>query len=211
MADILLIQNNNTRQSRKLLEDHLKNAGSRLYWFQFNLAKYDLFDRKFDDALKLLDKFDEVNTQFVYWPTEVLKAQVYGFKNDQEQAKVYYGRALHKIDQKIKELPEDSRYHSTLGIIYAGLGQRGKAIQAGQRGMELLPVSKEAWRGSFREYDMAIIYTMIGEEGKAIEILDGLLSRPTDFSVAMIKLNPVWDPLRNNPGYLTLLEKHSLK
>jgi non-specific serine/threonine protein kinase len=211
MADILLIQNNNTRQSRKLLEDHLKNAGSRLYWFQFNLAKYDLFDRKFDDALKLLDKFDEVNTQFVYWPTEVLKAQVYGFKNDQEQAKVYYGRALHKIDQKIKELPEDSRYHSTLGIIYAGLGQRGKAIQAGQRGMELLPVSMEAWRGSFREHDMAIIYTMIGEEGKAIEILDGLLSRPTDFSVAMIKLNPVWDPLRNNPGYLTLLEKHSLK
>jgi len=209
MADILLIQQNNTKEARKLLEDHLKNAGSRLYWFQFNLAKYDLFDRKFDDALKQYDKIEAVNTQFNYLPAEMLKAQVYKYKNDQEQAKTYYKKALQIVNQKVKEDPEDSRYHSSLGIIYAGLGQKENALRSSQRGIELLPVSKEAWRGSFREYDMAIIYTMVGEEGKAIEILDELLSRPTDFSVPMIKLNPIWDPIRNNPRFISLLEKHS--
>jgi non-specific serine/threonine protein kinase len=210
LADMLVVQQNDTKEARKLLEDHLKNAGSRLYWFQYNLAKFDLFDRKFDDAFKQLDKFDEVSTQFVYWPSDLLKAMVYRYKNDPDLANGYYQKALEFVNQKITELPDDSRYYSTLGIIYAGLGQKEKAIQAGQKGIDLLPVSKEAWRGSFRERDMAIIYTMVGEESKALSILDSLLSRPTDFSITMIKLNPVWDPLRDNPDYLTLVHKYSL-
>jgi non-specific serine/threonine protein kinase len=211
LADILVIQQNSTKEARKLLEDHLKNAGSRLYWFQYNLAKFDLFDRKYDDALKQIEKFEIINTQFLYWPREVLQAQVYNFKKEHEKAKIHYKKALDLINLKIKEEPEDSRYHSTLGIIYAGLDQKENAIRSGQRGVELLPVSKEAWRGSFREYDMAIIYTMVGEEGKAIDLLDGLLSRPTDFSASIIKLNPQWDLLRDNPRFISLLEKHSQK
>ena len=209
LADILVIQQNNTKEARKLLEDHLKNAGSRLYWFQYNLAKYDLFDRKFDDALKQLDKFKVVNTQFSYLPKEVLKAQVYRLKNEKELAKSYYKEAAHIVKSRIEEQPEDPRYHSTLGKIYAGLGQKENAIRSGQRGMELLPVSKEAWRGSFLVQDMAIIYTMVDEQEKAIDLLDELLSKPFDLSVTMLKLDPTWDPLRNNPRFFSLLQKHS--
>jgi non-specific serine/threonine protein kinase len=209
LADILVIQQNNTREARKLLEDHMKNAGNRLNLFQYCLAKFDLFDRKYDDALKQIEKIEGINSQFSYWPKEMLQAQVYSYKNDQEKKTYFYNKALQHIHLKIKEQPEDSRYHSTLGIIYAGLGQKEKALLAGQRGIKLLPVSKEAWRGSFREYDLAVIYTMVGEKEKAIELLDELLSRPTDFSVPMIKLNPIWDPLRENPRFISLLEKHS--
>jgi serine/threonine-protein kinase len=175
------------------------------------LAKFDLFDRKFDDALKQIEMIENVSSQFFYWPQELLMAQVYQFKKEDDLAKRYYEKAKVIMTQKIEEEPEDSRYHSTLGIINAGLGQKENAIRSGERGIELLPVSKEAWRGSFREYDMAIIYSMIGEEGKALNLLDGLLGRPTDFSVSLIKLNPIWDSLRNNPRYLALLEKHSKK
>jgi serine/threonine protein kinase/Flp pilus assembly protein TadD len=209
LADILVIQQNKTKEARKLLENHMKNAGSDFDFFKYNLAKLDLFDRKYDDALKQIENFESVNSQFSYWPKELLQAQIYGYKNDQEKKKYFYKKALQLINIKLEEQPEDSRYHSTLGIIYAGLGQKEKALLAGQRGMELLPVSKEAWRGSFRERDMAVIYTMVGEEEKAIKLLDELLSRPTDFSVSMIKLNPVWDPLRKNPQFISLLENHS--
>ena len=209
LADILFIRQKNTKEARKLIEDNLKNAGSSLDFFQYYLAKYDIFDRKYDDALKQIEQFETINSQFIFWPKEMLLAQVYSYKNDREKAELFYKQAMERINLKIEEQPEDSRYYSTLGIIHAGLGHKEEALRAGQRGMELLPVSKEAWRGSFREYDMAVIYTMVGEEGKAIDLLDGLLSRPTDFSVSMIRVNPAWDSLRNNLRFLSLLEKHS--
>jgi serine/threonine protein kinase/predicted Zn-dependent protease len=209
LAWTLVIEQSNTKEARNLLEDHLKNAGSRVDWFQYNLARFNILDRKFDDALKQFDKFEVLSTQFRYLPTDVLKAQVYGFKNEDDLRKRSYMKAVEIMKTNIIEQPDDERHYSTLGIIYAGLGKKQEAIEYGKRGMEMLPVSKEAWRGSFREEDMAIIYTMIGEQEKAINLLDQLLSRPCDLSVTIVKLDPTWDPLRNHPRFFSLLEKHS--
>jgi non-specific serine/threonine protein kinase len=211
LAWTFIIQENNIKKARKLLENHLKNAGSRLDEFQYTLTSFDIFERKFDDALKQLDKFDELNNQFRYIPTDVLKAHVYGFKNEDELMKRSYKKAIQTMKTKINEQPNDERHYSTLGIIYAGLGEKQKAIEYEKQGMELLPVSKEAWRGSFRTEDMAIIYTMVGEQEKAIDLLDQLLSRPYDLSVTMLKLDPTWDPLRNNPRFAALIQKHAQK
>jgi tetratricopeptide (TPR) repeat protein len=211
LAWTFVIQENNIKKARKLLEDHLKNAGSQLGEFQYTLTRFDIIERKFDDALKQLDKFEKLNNQFRYIPTDVLKAHVYGFKNEDEQMKNSYRKAVQMMKTKIDEQPNDERHYSTLGIIYAGLGDKQKAIEYGKRGMELLPVSKETWRGSFRVEDMAIIYTMVGEKEKAIDLLDELLSRPFDLSVTMLKLDPTWDSLRNHPQFLALIQKHSQK
>ena len=44
----------------------------------------------------------------------------------------------------LKENPNDERLHSSLGIVYAGLGENEKAISEGKKGIELLPLEKEA-------------------------------------------------------------------
>jgi len=209
LAHTYLIQDQNTRRARKLLEDHLKNAGGRINEFRFYLTAFDLFDRKYDNALQQINKMSFVNTQFRFLPKELLAARVYGFKKDTERMAESYKKARQIMEVKIEEAPEDERYYSSLGIIYAGLGDREKAVKYGMKGMELLPVSKEAWRGSFREEDMAIIYTMLGEDDKAIELLDQLLSRPYDLSVTWLKLDPMWDSLRDNPRFISLLSRHT--
>nr|NIV10790.1 hypothetical protein [Fodinibius sp.] len=71
------------------------------------------------------------------------------------------------MEAKILEQPEDSRFHTSLGIAYAGLGRKEDALREGKKGVELLPISKEAWRGSYRLKDMAIIYTMVGDHDAA--------------------------------------------
>jgi tetratricopeptide (TPR) repeat protein len=120
----------------------------------------------------------------------------------------FYDSARVMLEKRIKEFPDDSRLYSSLGIAYAGLGEKDKAIKEGKRGVELLPISKEAWNGYYKEIDLAQIYTMVGEYDLAINKLDYLLSIPGELSVPYIKINPVWKPLFNNSRFQQVMEKY---
>jgi hypothetical protein len=48
----------------------------------------------------------------------------------------------------------------------------------------------------------------VGEPDRAIDILDHLLSRPNGMTVALLKTQPFWDPIRNNPRFTDLLKRY---
>jgi len=58
---------------------------------------------------------------------------------------------------------------------------------------------------------VAEVHAILGDNDRAIEILDGLLSRPSAVTVQGLKVNPIWDPLRNEPGFQALLNKYAGK
>lgn len=72
--------------------------------------------------------------------------------------------------------------------------------------MELLPVEKAAWRGSVQVEDLARILTMVGEHEEAVDRIEYLLSIPGMLSINLLRLDPVWDPLRDNSRFQRLLE-----
>ena len=74
--------------------------------------------------------------------------------------------------------------------------------------MALRPVSVDAFEGPGFTATLAEVYVAIGENGKAIELLDGLLSRPSDITVPILKLDPIYDGLRNDPAFQAILAKH---
>ena len=55
---------------------------------------------------------------------------------------------------------------------------------------------------------LAEVYAVTGENAKAIALLDGLLSRPCDVTVALLKIDPAWDRLREDPAFQSMLTKH---
>jgi serine/threonine-protein kinase len=55
---------------------------------------------------------------------------------------------------------------------------------------------------------LAEVYVIVGEYDKALDLADGLLSRPSGLTVALLKINPILDPIRQNPRYLALLKKY---
>jgi len=196
----------NIGEAIKELEDHLHLAGSAdLPEYIYTLVNLDLINRDFDKALKRFEDTYELNSQFQYVPGVLVRARIFGLKNESQKAEAYYRHAQKILEQKIIENAEDSRFYSSLGIVYAGLGQKEKAIQTGKRGVDLMPVTKEAWRGCFRLQYLAVIYTMVGEKERAIELLEQLLDHPSDLSVKIIELDPVWDPLRDHPRFQQLV------
>ncbi len=72
-----------------------------------------------------------------------------------------------------------------------------------------MPVSKNALEGPARLADLADIHAMVGHHDRAIERLDSLLSMPSSQSVPQLRADPLFDPLRQDPRFRALLERHA--
>ena len=174
------------------------------------LAQVQIFSGKYEEALKTLsDESSEVfEGQYRFIPKSQLLATIYGLQKNKHLEKVCYDSARVLIDSRLKEHPDDANLHSALGIAFAGLGKKGKAIKEGKLAVVLLPIKKEAWRGWHRELDLAKIYTIVGEPELAIQKLDYLLSIPGELSVPYIKIDPVWKDLLDLPQMKEVLKKY---
>ena len=69
-------------------------------------------------------------------------------------------------------------------------------------------MAKEAWTGVWRVEELARILAMTGQYDAAIDRLEFLLSVPGHTSVASLRLDPIWDPLRDHPRFQALLDKY---
>jgi serine/threonine-protein kinase len=98
-----------------------------------------------------------------------------------------------------------------LGVVLAALGQKEEAINEGKRAVELLPESQDAFDGPQGTAALAQIYAWTGEFDEAFRLLDHLLDVPNGLTVPMLKLEPMWDPLRKDPRFQALIDKYSPK
>ena len=81
-------------------------------------------------------------------------------------------------------------------------------MRAGEYATELMSISNDAMDGSDQAIELAKIYSRVGEADKALNLIDELLSIPCELSVGLLRLDPVWDPLRDHPRFQALLEKY---
>ena len=112
------------------------------------------------------------------------------------------------LEKYVSEAPEESKRHTKLAEALAWLGEKEAAIAEAKRAMELLPESIDAFDGPLATQTLAEIYVVVGEYDKALAIADALLSKPGHLTVALLKIHPVWDPIRNDPRFIALLKKH---
>jgi len=197
-----------TEKARAVLAEALQNIKSAEDLFIVNfLVTLDVFDGNYQEALDRLSlKSEDTNNLGYFIPSALLYARIYGYMNNKELSNKYYDDARSILENKIQERTEDARFHSSLGIAYAGLGRKEDALREGKLAVELLPVTKDASGGLNRVEDLARIYVMVGEFDAAIDRLEFLLSRPGEMSIPLLRLDPAWDPLRDHPRLKKLLD-----
>ncbi len=165
----------------------------------------DLIEGRFADALERLDSgpdtFDWI--QF-YYPKALLRAQIYLQTDRFDEARASFEQAREQLDALLLARPGDPRLHTALGIVYAGLGRKTDAIEAGRRGVGLLPYQKDKFAGPFRLKDMALIYAMVGETDLALDSLEILAGLPSLAHLPEILLDPTWSMLRDEPRFNAL-------
>jgi hypothetical protein len=98
-----------------------------------------------------------------------------------------------------------SRWHADLAVIRALQGRAEDAIREAKRAVEACDIA--FWQPGFVE-ELAAIYARLGRQDEAIEQLEYLLTVPSYLTVASLRIDPTWDPLRDHPRFQALLEQN---
>jgi serine/threonine-protein kinase len=131
--------------------------------------------------------------------------------HDEAGARAAFLKAKDPLEAQLKKSPDSAEMHIQLAKVLAYLGEKDAALAEARRATELIPESKDALGGPEIAAGVAEVHAILGDNGRAIEILDGLLSRPSAVTVQGLKVNPIWDPLRNDPRFQTLLTRYGGK
>src|SRR5205809_5864550 len=131
--------------------------------------------------------------------------------HDEPGARAAFLKAKSAIEEQLKRSPDTVEAHIQLAKVLAYLNEKDSALAEAQRAAELVPESKDAFGGPEIAGGVAEVHAILGDNDRAIEILDGLLSRPSAVTVQGLKLNPIWDPLRSDPRFQALIERNGAK
>lgn len=140
-----------------------------------------------------------------------LKGKVYATTGQTGMAGPYLDSARVQIEKMVSADPNIAANQSYLGKIYAVLGRKDEAITAALRCVELVPVSNDALDGPKHLWDLATVYTDVGEFDLAIDQLDSLFLIPSHVSVNLLKIAPEFIALRDHPRFQALIEKYGKK
>ena len=127
------------------------------------------------------------------------------------QARADYLRAVPLLEKAIKADPRSVNLRGDLAWSYVRLGRTGAAITEAQSGIKLFPESRNSFRGTLALFRLATIQAELGHATDAVATLNLVLASPSGdyISVPLLKINPIWDPIRKDPRFQALLKKYA--
>jgi TolB-like protein/predicted Ser/Thr protein kinase/Flp pilus assembly protein TadD len=122
-------------------------------------------------------------------------------KGDAVSAKSAFTRARMQQEKVVSLQPQKGPFLTVLGLIDAALGQKEEALREGRRALELTPAEKDSLDAADVVYYYAIICAWVGEPDLAIKQLESSARMPAGVRYAEIRLDPHWDPIRDDPRF----------
>jgi tetratricopeptide (TPR) repeat protein len=130
---------------------------------------------------------------------DYLQAKAISYHEDPDLAGAYFDSIVVFRTTALEANPDLRSYRAGRVRAYAGSGRKEAAIQDAAA---VLRVAGPAWHSR----RLAEAYVMIGELDAAVEQLRTAFGSPYRFSPALLRFDPIWDPLRDHPGFQELLE-----
>jgi TolB-like protein/class 3 adenylate cyclase/Tfp pilus assembly protein PilF len=168
-------------------------------------AYLDVIKKRFTDAFQASEKRVVKNDLEHLWQVAgrvaigVLAGQTDAAKSAAEEV-------LPLLEVRLKERPDDLFAMEELSWVYLALGRNADALRLSRQAADLISIEKDALAGPWSQNGLAQIEARAGSPEDAIKRLRHLLSIPGGtVSIARLKIDPVWDPIRNRPDFQQLL------
>ena len=152
------------------------------------------------------------------WPRGVTLeklGRIARFRGETEKARGYFEAARRIFEETLAKNPgasswDDSHAPAYIAEIDAALGRKEDAIREGRRAVELWPLKRNAMLAPDVAIYVAIAYMWSGGRDAALQqlaevaklpVYPSFVPAPPGLSAGDLKLNPVWDELRNDPRF----------
>jgi serine/threonine-protein kinase len=200
----LILRDGNTHAAEVVLDTAVNTTTGG--FFPYVKIVFDLYNERYKEALlkaEVADLADFPDQGSKY----MLLADIYHNLNINDMARERYKLALEFYNKYLAYYPDNPVILSLIGISAAGLNDRVRALDAGQKAINLTKYN--GINKSDRERDLAQIYVMLGDYHKSIELLDDLLSKPSSISIKLLQIDPGWKPLQKSQDFKKLVTKYS--
>jgi adenylate cyclase len=133
---------------------------------------------------------------------------------DEAHARTAFEAARVQQEKIVQAQPDYGPALCGLGLIDAALGRKDLALDEGRRAIALMPLQKDVYSGSHVLQYFAITAAWAGDKELALQQLEAGLRAPAAaqmLSYGVLKLHPVWDPLRADPRFEKIVQSQAPK
>jgi TolB-like protein/Flp pilus assembly protein TadD len=169
-----------------------------------------LWERQADTLLQILRlaRSDLFVGQHFVLPSALYAAWAHQLRGNRPAARAAFDSARVLLDSVMRERPDDWRVHAARGLALAGLGRRAEALSEADWLRQSVVYRDDAFDGPNLAEDRALILAQAGDADAALDEIQRLLAVPSYVSVHTLRLDPRWDPIRDQLRFQALLKKY---
>jgi TolB-like protein/Tfp pilus assembly protein PilF len=136
----------------------------------------------------------------------LVMAGTYALRGDSARVRAYGDSARIAGEAQVRDAPDDAQTNMLYGLALAYTGRKAEAIKQGERAAAMAPPEKDAYVFPYVQHQLVRIYLVVGEPEKALDHLEPLLKVAYYLTPAWLRIDPTFDPLRNNPRFQKLVK-----
>jgi tetratricopeptide (TPR) repeat protein len=204
-ADYVIYLTGDLAEAKRILEQMPLTAE---YSDKFNWLNYWFAKKDYDEIIERISEIDS-EIPFIVAAREMIIASAKALRDGPEAAKSDLENAKGIIGALLEQAPGNVQIHQWMSGLLGFLGDHDGAIREAKLAVDLS--AKDLFDGPSSKENLARVYAWAGRADEALELLEQLLN--SDYSgaitVVSIDFDVAWDPIRDDPRFQALIEKHS--